>query len=117
VSFFVSGQPLGKRGQINDSTDTTIYTAEKRTTLIGMAFTENEGGTPTLRVWLEDEDGTEVDIRSTLAVTARQRVVIDEVLVLAIGDTVHVQSSDETGAFDWTLTYIAPDAAVGGGRK
>lgn len=114
MSFLVSGQPQTTWGNLNDNADTAIYTATKKTTVVSMGFTENEGGTPTLAVWRENAAGDPYDIRSTLAVTARQRVLIDEVLTLATGDTIHIQSSDATGAFDWTVTVLAPDAAAAG---
>lgn len=114
MSFLVSGQPQTTWGNLNDDADTAIFTAVKKTTVVSMGFSENEGGTPTLRVWRENAAGTEFDIRSTLAVTARQRVLIDEVLTLNAGDSIHIQSSDSSGAFDYTVTVLASDAAVGG---
>lgn len=114
MSFLVSGQPQTTWGNLNDNADTAIYTATKKTTIVSMGFSENEGTTSTLRVWRENAAGDEYDIRSTLAVTARQRVVIDEVLTLNTADSIHIQSSDASGAFDWTVTILAPDAAVGG---
>lgn len=110
MSFLVTGQPLSKWGNLNVDTETTVFTATKRTTIVSMGFTENEGGTPTLRVWRETPASDEMDIRSVLAVTARQRVLIDEVFVLNTGDMIKVQSSDSSGAFDWSVTYLAPDA-------
>lgn len=110
MSFVVTGQPIGKWGNLDDNAEATIFTAAKRTTIVSMGFTENEGTTSTLRVWRETSGGTEMDIRSTLAVTARQRVLIDEVLVLNTGDMIKIQSSDASGAFDWSVTYLAPDA-------
>jgi hypothetical protein len=111
MSLLVSGQPLTKWGKLADNTETTIFTASNKTTIVQIGFTENEGGTPTLAIWREASGvATDYELRSVLAVTARQRVLIDEVLTLNTGDVLKAQSNDATGAFAWTVTYLAPNA-------
>lgn len=109
MAFTVSGQPLTKYAKLTDNTETTLLTASKRTTIVSMGFTETAGGTPTLAVWRSDGT-TDHHLRSALAVTARQRVLLDEVFALNAGDTIKAQSSDASGDFDVMITYLVPDA-------
>lgn len=109
MSVLVSGQPQTEWTKITANTATTIFTAQKRTTIVSIAASENNGGTPTLAIW-RTKVATDYYLRSTLAVTARQRVLIDEVLVLDAGDLLKAQSNDASGHFDVTVTYLGPDA-------
>lgn len=109
MSVLVNGQPQTEWTRLTANTATTIFTAAKRTTIVGIAASENAGSTPTLAIW-RTKSATDYYLRSTLAVTARQRVLIDEVLVLDQGDILKAQSGDAAGKFDVTVTYLAPSA-------
>jgi hypothetical protein len=109
MSILVSGQPQTEWTRLTANTATVIYTADKRTTITAIAASENNGGTPTLAIW-RTKGATDYYLRSALAVTARQRVLIDEVLVLDQGDTLKAQSNDASGHFDVTVTHLAPSA-------
>lgn len=111
MSFVVTGQPLTEFGKLSDNSATVLFTATKRTSIISIACQETNGGTQTLALWRRDKaDSVSHFIRSTLAVTARQRVLIDEVIVLNAGDTIRGQSGDASGYFDIFIDYLAPDA-------
>lgn len=115
MSFFVSGQPLTKFAKLSNNSATVLFTAQKRTTIVSIAAQETNGGTQTLALWRRDAaDATTHSIRSTLAVSARQRVLVDEVITLNQGDTIRGQSGDASGYFDIFITYLAPDATIGG---
>jgi hypothetical protein len=116
LSFFVSGQPLTAWVRLTDDTATTLFTATKRTTVIGMRFKEHAGGTPNLTV-LRNDGTNDHYFRNAEAMTAKQEVLFDEVFVLAIGDTLKAQSNDAQGDIHCRVTYIEPSASVGGGRK
>lgn len=108
MSIIVSGQPLTKYVKLTDNTLTTVFTATKRTTILGMAFKETNGGTQTLTAY---RDGTVTHyFRKAEAVTAKQRVLVDEIFVLNANDTIKAQSGDASGYFDVMITYLAPDA-------
>lgn len=109
MSVLVNGQPQTEWTKLTGNTATAIFTAAKRTTIVAIAASENAGSTPTLAIW-RTNGATDYYLRSTLAVTARQRVLIDEVLVLDQGDILKAQSSDAAGKFDVTVTYLAPSA-------
>lgn len=109
MSVLVNGQPQTEWTRLTDNTATTIFSATKRTTVVSIAATENNGGVPTLAIY-RLKGATNYYLRSVLAVTARQRVLIDEVLVLDQGDVLKAQSSDASGHFDVTVTYLAPSA-------
>lgn len=109
MSFIVSGQPLTKYDKLDDNTLTTVFTATKRTTVLAMGFTETNGGTQALTV-VRDNGTTTYSFRTAKAVTAKERVLIDEVFVLNTGDTIKAQSGDASGYFDVMITYLAPDA-------
>lgn len=110
MSVLVSGQPQTAYAKLSDNTLTTVFTAAKRTTIVGMAFTETQGGTPTLTVQRNNAAGTVYYFRNALAVTAKQRLLFDEVFSLDQGDTIKAQSNDGTGDFDVMITYLAPSA-------
>lgn len=109
MSFLVSGQPLTLYDQLTANTAKTLYTASKRTTIVSIACTETNGGTQTLSVYVTTASGDRY-LRKTLAVTAKQRVLIDEVFALNAGDILKAQSGDASGYFDVMVTYLAPDA-------
>lgn len=109
MSVLVNGQPQTEWTNITANTATTVFTAAKKTTVVSIAASETAGSTPTLAIW-RLKAAAVYYLRSALAVTARQRVLIDEVLVLDQGDTIVVQSNDAAGKFDVTVTYLAPSA-------
>lgn len=109
MSILVSGQPQTTYAKLTANTATTLFTATKRTTIVGLGFTETNGGTQTLSIWRSDGTNDHY-FRKALAVTAKQRVLIDEVFSLNSGDTIKGQSGDASGYFDVTITYLAPDA-------
>ena len=109
MSFLVSGQPTTIYSQLTANTATTLYTATKRTTVVSMAFTETNGGTQTLSIFVTS-GGTDYYIRKALAVTAKQRVLIDEVIALPPQAILKATSGDASGYFDVMITYLAPDA-------
>lgn len=111
MTFIVSGQPLTKYERLTDNTAKVIFTASKRTTIVSLAFTETKGGTQTLAV-VRSDGSTDYYLRRAKAVTAGERVLLDEVFALSAGDTLKAQSSDATGGFDVMVTYLAPDAAA-----
>ena len=111
MSVLVNGQPQTEWTRITGNTATTIFTAAKRTTIVAIAASETSGSIPTLAIW-RTKSATDYYLRSALAVTARQRVLIDEVLVLDQGDVLKAQSNDAAGKFDVTVTYLAPSATT-----
>lgn len=110
MSFLVSGQPLTLYDQLTANTAKTLYTASKRTTIVSIACTETNGGTQALSVFVTTAAGADRYLRKALAVTAKQRVLIDEVFSLNTGDVLKAQSGDASGYFDVMVTYLAPDA-------
>lgn len=110
MSVLVTGQPQTTYAKLSNNTLTTVFTATKRTTIVAMAFTETNGGTQTLTVLRADPTPVNYYFRNALAVTAKQRVLIDEVFSLNTGDTIKAQSGDASGFFDIMITYLAPDA-------
>jgi len=112
MTFFVSGQPLTVYGRLSDNTATTIFTATKRTTIVAIACTETNGGVQTLSIFRTAAGGGDYFLRKALAVTAKQRVLVDETFVLNPGDMIKAQSGDAAGYFDTMVTYLAPDAGA-----
>lgn len=110
MSVLVSGQPQTAYSKLTDNTLTTVFTASKRTTIVGMAFTETQGGTPALTVQRTTTAPVTYYFRNALAVTAKQRLLFDEVFSLDQGDTIKAQSDDAGGDFDVMITYLAPSA-------
>lgn len=113
MSFFVSGAPQTSWVRLTDTNETTLFTAIKRTTIIGMRFKEHAGGTPTLTV-IRDDGTNDHYFRNAEAMTAKQEVVFDEIFVLDPGDTLKATSNDSQGDVHCRVTYIAGDAAIGG---
>ena len=109
MSILVSGQPQTEWSRLTGNTATVIYTADKRTTITAIAASVNAAGTPTLAIW-RTKGATDFYLRMAQAVTAGQRVLIDEVLVLDQGDILKAQSNDASGHFDITVTHLAPSA-------
>lgn len=112
MSILVSGQPQTEWSRLTDNTATVIYTAALRTTITAIAASVNAAGTPTLAIW-RVKGATSYYLRMAQAVTAGQRVLIDEVLVLDQGDTLKAQSNDAAGHFDITVTHLASSARAG----
>lgn len=112
MSIQVSGQPLTAYGRLTNNTLTSLFTATKRTTITSIAFTETNGGTQALSIARTAAGGGDYFIRKAQAVTAKQRVLVDEVFVLNPGDEIKGQSSDASGYFDVMITYLAPDAGA-----
>lgn len=110
MSILVSGQPLTAWTHLTDNTATTIFTATKRTTITSIAATELNGGTQALSIYVTKAAGDRRYLRKALAVTAKQRVLIDEVFSLDSGDVLKALSGDASGYFDVMVTYLAPDA-------
>ncbi|RYY67715.1 MAG: hypothetical protein EOO12_00215 [Chitinophagaceae bacterium] len=111
MSFLVSGQPLTLYDQLTANTAKTLYTASKRTTVVSIACTETNGGTQTLSIYVSlANSGGDRYLRKVKPVTARERVLIDEVFALNTGDVLKAQSGDASGYFDVMVTYLAPDA-------
>lgn len=113
MSILVTGQPLTEYSNLTTNTATTIFTASKRTTITSIACTETNGGTQTLSVYVDRASGSDNYLRKAKAVTAKERVVIDEVFALNTGDVLKAQSGDASGYFDVMVTYLAPDAQTG----
>lgn len=114
MTFFVSGKPLTIWTKLTDNTATTCFTAEGKTTILGIACTEWGGDTPNLTIARVTPAPVTHYLRNALAMTAKQRVTIDEVFVLNKGDTIKVTSSDASGEVDVMVTYLPSDATVGG---
>lgn len=110
MSFFVTGQPLTIYAKLSNNNVTALFTATKRTTIVSMAFTETNGGTQVLSVYRTAAAGGDYYFRKALAVTAKQRVLIDETFALNTGDVINGLSGDASGYFDVMITYLAPDA-------
>jgi hypothetical protein len=110
MSILVSGQPLTLYDQLTNNSAKTLYTAVKRTTIVAVACTETNGGTQALSVYVTTAAGADRYLRKAQAVTAKQRVVIDEVFSLNPGDSLKALSGDGSGYFDVMVTYLAPDA-------
>ncbi len=110
MTLQVSGQPLTVYGRLTDNTLTSLFTATKRTTVVSLAFTETNGGTQTLSIARTAAAGGDFFLRKALAVTAKQRVLVEEVFALNPGDEIKGQSGDASGYFDVMITYLAPDA-------
>jgi len=108
MSVLVSGQPQTTFAKLSNNSATVLFTATKRTTIVSMGFTETNGGTQTLSIWRSDGTNDHY-FRKAKAVTARERVLIDEVFSLNTNDTIKGLSSDASGYFDVTITYLAPD--------
>lgn len=115
MSFFVTGGVLTKWGKLTDNTDTTVFNAVKRTTIVGMRFKHNNtSGTPALTIKRDDGTTTFLFRNAEAIGAAKDTVTIDETFVLQPNDTIKAQSGDADGEFDYRITYIAGDASVGG---
>ncbi len=114
VTVLIDNPPLVTLAKLTDNTLTTVFTARQKTTIIHMAFTETNGGTQALTI-VRNDGTTSHSFRTALAVTAKQRVTIDEIIPLATGNTIKAQSGDAAGYFDVMITYLNP-AAPGTGR-
>lgn len=112
MSIALQGPFATEWTRLADGSQTTIFTATKPTTVVAISFTETNGGTHTLAI--ARNDGTnDHEIRSALALTARERGTIEEVLRLDIGDTLEATSSSSSGYVHLRVTYLEPDATVG----
>lgn len=101
--------------KITGNTATAVFTARSRTVITSLVITENNGSTPNLTVDRYDTANTTAYyLRNALAVTAKQTVIFDEPMVLQTGWSIRVTSSDASGRFDGTMTYIFPDASARG---
>lgn len=115
MSFFVSGAPQTQWGRLTDNTETTVFTARSRTTILSMHFKHSEtSGTPALSI-LRNDGTNDFYFRNAEAIgEAKGTVEVDEVFVLDPGDTIKAQSDDASGDFHYRITYIASSASVAG---
>ena len=111
MSFAVTGQPLTEWTKLTDNTLTTIFTARKNTTIIGISATELAGSTSQVTI-LRSDGSNSFYLRKALAVTAKQHLTFDEVFQLGTGDTIKAQTNDAAGNLDCAVTYLNPDATA-----
>jgi hypothetical protein len=112
MSFTVVGaSTFTERTRLTDNTATTVLGIDRRTTLISIALSENNGGTPT--VALDVFDGTSSRyLQKTVTLAAGGRTVIDlSGEVIELNELVRATSSDTAGHVDVAVTYVNPHAA------
>lgn len=113
MSFTVAGTPLTKWTRLTDSTETTLFTADKPTTVVSVGWSETAGGTHTLLIVRDDGTNDHI-LRGAKALAAYERESVDEVLRLRTGDTIKATSSDADGKAHCRVTYLVPDASAQG---
>ena len=117
-SILVDGAFDTKDFKITGNAATAVFTATKRTVIVGLTITENAGSTPTLTVDRYDTANTTAYyMRNAGAVTAKQTITFDDQLPLVLhpGWSLRVTSSDVAGKFDGFVTYVLPDATAKSG--
>lgn len=111
MSLLLSGPAGTEWKTLTSSSATVVFTAPSRTTVVQIGATETNGGTQTLSIFILRADGsTTYYLRKTRAAVAKERALIDEVIVLNKGDAIKATSSDASGYFDISVTYLLPDA-------
>lgn len=109
------GGLLPKRVKLTATTATTIYDADKSSALLlSIIAVEHAGGTPTLT--LDIYDGTTTYyLQNAVAMTARQRLQIDILVPLKVGEKLRATAS-VANQIDIHVTYSPRDAtSLGGG--
>ena len=113
MSFILSGKAFTKWTRLTDTSETTVFSATGKTTIVDMRFKHHGAGTPNLTV-LRDDGTNDHYFRNAEAVTNKQEVAFDQTFTLNNGDTIKATSSAATGDFHCRITYLAPDATAGG---
>ncbi len=113
MSFVLSGLSLTEWTRLTDNTETTIYTARKKTTIASIGWSETAGGTHTLLIVRDDGTNDHI-IRGAKALTAYEIGSMDTAFTMEPNDTLKATSSDASGKAHIRVTYISPDAMAGG---
>lgn len=109
------GALLPKRTKLTTTAATTVYDPEKSPALlVSIIAVEHTGGTPTLT--LDIYDGTTTYyLQNAVAMTARQRLQIDILAPLKVGEKLRATAS-VANQIDIHVTYSPRDAtSLGGG--
>lgn len=115
MSYTVNGGALlPKRFKLDSTNVTTIYDADKSSALLlSIIAVEINGSTPTLT--LDIYDGTTAYyLQNAVAMTARQRLQIDILVPLKVGEKLRATAS-AANQIDIHVTYSPRDATSLGG--
>ena len=108
------GSLLPKRAKLTTTNATTILAPDKSgALLLSVIAVEIAGSTPTLT--LDIYDGTTAYyLQNAVAMTARQRLVLDLLIPLKVGETLRATAS-AADQIDIQITYSPRDATAQGG--
>ncbi|MFD1945067.1 hypothetical protein [Paradevosia shaoguanensis] len=102
--------------KLTDSNPTTVLAADRAgTTVLSVICTETAGSTPNLTI-AKTDGTTTIYYRNAKAMTAKETVVFETVIVLKNQWSLQITSSSPAGGVDVDVTYLAPDRTAQGGQ-
>lgn len=110
MSIVVQGPIFTEWTKIEDGSATTIFTAQKPTTIAEIGWRETNGGTHSLLIVRNDGSADHV-LRGAKNLTAYEEGAFSRFVRLKEGDTIKATSGSSSGYVDMHVSYLAPDAA------